>query len=192
VAEDGTVYLADDAYHNIRRVDPNGIIHHFAGTSTLGYSGDGGPASEAALHSPTRLALDDGGNLFVCDSGNHVIRRIDAQGIITTVAGSGEAGYAGDGGPALEAKMDFPIDIAMRPGGGYLIADSNNNAVRLVDGNGNMRTVAGTGEEGFSGDGGLATEATFDHPVGVAIASDGSLWIADTYNHRVRRVSSGY
>jgi sugar lactone lactonase YvrE len=192
VASDGTVYLADEAYHDIRRVDPDGVIHHFAGTATSGYAGDGGPAASASLHSPTRLALDDAGNLYVCDTGNHAIRRIDPSGVITTIAGTGIAGYSGDGGPATSATFDRPYDIALREGGGYLIADSRNNVIRLIDPAGNVRTVAGNGSEGYSGDGGPALEASLHGPQGITIAKDGSLWIADTYNHRIRRVSGSY
>jgi sugar lactone lactonase YvrE len=191
VAADGTVYLADEAYHDIRRVDPDGIIHHFAGTATSGYSGDGGPASEASLRSPSRLAFDGAGNLYVCDTGNHVVRMIDPSGVITTIAGTGEAGYGGDGGSAHLATFNRPIDIAIRPEGGYLIADSNNHVIRLIDEAGMVRTVAGTGVEGFSGDGGPAIEAALHQPQGVAIGSDGSVWIADSYNHRVRKIGSG-
>ena len=188
VAQDGTVYLSDEAYHRVRRVEPDGTIRHVAGTSTSGYSGDGGLAKDAALYGPTRLAVGVDGSLFIADTLNHAIRRIDLSGIISTVAGNGTAGYSGDGGLAVEASLSKPVDVAVAPDGGLFIADSFNHAIRFVDAGGIIITVAGTGAEGFSGDGGPAAEASLKLPHGVSIASDGSLWIADSANHRVRRI----
>jgi hypothetical protein len=197
VASDGTVYISDEAFHEVRRVDPpdtlpTPLIHHHVGTSTSGYTGDGGPASEASLRGPTRLMIDAADNLYICDTNNHVIRRVGTDGIITTVAGTGVAGYSGDGGPATSATLDRPIGMAMDRDGGLLIADLRNNVIRKVEVDGTIRTVVGNGGDGFGGDDGPAIEATLRGPHGIAVAPDGSLWIADTYNHRIRRVEAGY
>jgi sugar lactone lactonase YvrE len=189
VAPDGTVFIADEVNSSVRRVGPDGIIDRIAGTGTVAYSGDGGAAIEAGLRAPTRLALDAGGNLYICDTGNHVIRRIDRDGIITTFAGNGTPAYAGDGGPANEASLNLPRDLAVAPAGEILIADTGNNVVRAVSTDGTIRTIVGTGAAGFAGDGDLAQLAQLYAPYGIELAKDGMLWIADTYNHRVRRVA---
>lgn len=183
--------MVDELNHNVRRIDPAGIIHAFAGTSTRGYSGDGGPAVAAALNGPTRLERDPNGDLYLCDTNNHVIRRIDAGGTITTVAGTGEPGASGDHGPATEAKLYRPIDLLLLDDGSMLIADSENHRVRQVDRSGIIRTIVGTGTAAFGGDGGAPLEASLHTPWGLAIDAEGALWIADMLNHRVRRVTAG-
>jgi sugar lactone lactonase YvrE len=192
VSSDGTVYVADQNNHNIRRIEPDGTIRRFAGTGSAGYSGDGGPALNAELRGPTRIVLDGTGNLLVCDTSNHAIRQIDASGMIRTIAGTGTRGYSGDGGPATQALLYSPYDLQPLPDGTLLIADSLNHVVRHVDREGTIRTIIGSGEGGFSGDGGVAREAEVDTPSGLALDSAGNLWIADTGNHRIRRVQAGF
>ena len=165
-----------------------GTIATVAGTGTSGYSGDGGAATDATLDAPRTLAVDREGNVYVADTDNNVIRRIDPSGAITTIAGNGEPGWSGDGGPATEARITWPHSVAVDDAGNVYVADSRNHRIRRVDPTGVITTVAGTGRGGFSGDPGPATEAFLDNPKGVAVDSAGRLYIADTGNNRVRRV----
>ena len=182
----GNLYIADAWNQRIRRVDAEtGIITTVAGTSGKGFSGDGEPASQAILADPSGVSVDGAGNLYIVDISNHRIRRVDAEtGIITTVAGGG----VGDGGPATRASLRRPGEIYVE-GGHLYIADRGNNRVRRVDtGTGIITTVAGTGNEGFSGDGRPATETCLDGPGAVFVDQAGHLYIADTGNQRIRRV----
>jgi len=190
----GNLYIADTFNNRIRRVDATtGIITTVAGTGVAGYAGDGGPAINARLNAPVDVALDAGGNLYIADYVNHRIRRVDAStGIITTVAGTGVAGYSGDGGLANSAWLSYPSGMAFDAGGNLYIADLNNNRVRRVaGGTGIITTVAGNGTAGYSGDGGPATNAWLFGPAGVALDAGGNLYIADLANHRIRRVDGG-
>lgn len=188
--DQGGLYISDADAHVIRYVDASGIIRTIAGTGVRGYSGDGGAATAAELAYPTRLALDSGGVLHFCDTQNHAIRRIDSDGVIHTVAGTGAAGYDGDGGLAAEAMLSQPYDLKFSPAGDLYIADTGNNAVRRISAaDGTIRTVVGTGQDGFAGDQRPASECMLSGPSGLKFEADGSLWIADTYNHRVRRVA---
>lgn len=192
---DGGFYLADSAAHVVRHVDPAGIIRTVAGTGPIpgtragGYSGDGGPASAAQLNGPTRVRADGEGNLFICDTNNHAIRKVDPAGIITTLAGTGTAGFSGDGGPADRARLNTPYDLRLGPDGAVYVADSGNNVIRRIDPHGLITTVIGTGRAGFTGDEGHAISCQLRFPVGLELGPDGSLWISDTFNHRVRRVA---
>lgn len=160
-----------------------------AGNGTAGYSGDGGPAVQAQLNQPFGVARGPDGGLYICDTGNHVIRRVAADGTIATVAGNGEAGYSGDGGPALEASLNEPYEIRFDQGGNLLFVERVNHLVRRVDRrSGLISTLAGTGEEGFSGDGGPAVEARLSQPHSIQLGPSGDLFICDIGNHRVRRV----
>ena len=161
------------------------------------FAGDGGPALEARLDVvpgiPTppagRMAFDAAGNLYVADTTNHRIRRIDTNGIITTVAGNGNPGHAGDGGPAIDAELHAPTDIEIASDGTLYVADPFSSCVRAITPGGLIRTVAGTcGERGFGGDRGPATEALLDRPYGIALDAEGNLYVADTQNHRIRIV----
>ena len=168
-----------------------GDIFTFAGTGAAGFGGDGGPATSAALRQPTAVAWLGDGSVLVADYANHRIRRISPSGQITTVAGTGTAGYSGDGGPATSARLNWPLDVEPTAGGGFLIADLGNKRVRRVSPAGIITTVAGTGAGGTSGDGGPATSARLDAPTGVAVTTDGGFLVADAGTHRVRRVSPG-
>ena len=184
---DGRILIPDTGNNRIRLVALDGTIRTVAGVGTRGFSGDGGPAIDAELSSPFGVApLPDGGFL-IDDSGNGRIRRVSPDGHITTVAGHGIAGYAGDGGPAVDAELRDVHNVAASPGGGFVIADTGNDRVRLVR-SGTITTVAGSGAEGFSGDGGPATAAELDQPKAVAVTADGSLLIGDAVNNRIRRV----
>jgi len=185
----GGVYISDLEAHVIRYVDSQGVITTVAGTGTAGYSGDDGPGAQAQLDGPTHMALDAQGRLFICDTNNHAIRRLDRDGVIRTIAGTGEAGYSGDGGPAVSAALNQPFDVRFSPQGDLYIADRDNNVIRRIDSAGNIETVVGTGGRGFAGDGGDARECMLNRASGIKFAPDGSLWIADTYNQRVRRVA---
>ena len=191
VDADGNLFVADVSNHRVRRIDPGGQISTVAGTGTQGYSGDGGPATSAMLSYPYGVAVDADGNLFIADTYNHRVRRVDAGGQISTVAGTGSFGYAGDGGPAVSARLAYPHGVAVDAAGNLFIADNNNHRVRRVDAGGQISTVAGTGTAGYAGDGGPAVSARLQNPVGVAVDAAGNLSIADTGNHRVRRVDAG-
>jgi DNA-binding beta-propeller fold protein YncE len=193
VAQSGyPVYVADTGNHCIRAIDAQGIIRTIAGDGQIGSLGDGGPATQARLHSPYRVHLDEStGDLYVADVENHRIRRIDTSGIITTVAGNGTAGYSGDGGPATEASLYSPLDARIGPDGALYIADTRNNRIRRVDAAGVITTVVGTGTEGAPKDAltsGPALSVNLDHPAALAFDPDGNLYIADTYASVVRRV----
>jgi sugar lactone lactonase YvrE len=184
----GNLYIADTYNHRIRKIDPAGIISTIAGTGSGSFGGDGGPAIRAQLFYPEGLALDSTGNIFVADSTNHRIRKIDRAGIITTVAGTGVANFGGDGGPATAAQVNYPMGVALDADGNMYIADYGNHRVRKVDRAGIITTAAGTGVASFGGDGGPATAAQVNSPRGVAIDTSGNLLIADTNNSRIRKV----
>ncbi len=186
---DGGFYISDLDAHVIRYVDPAGTIRTVAGDGTRGYSGDGGPGIEAQLNSPTRMALDPQGLLYFCDTENNVIRRLEADGTIQAFAGTGALGYSGDGGPALAAELDTPYDLRFAPDGVLYVADTGNNVVRQIATDGLIQTVVGSGAAEFAGDGGRAAGCSLNRPSGINFAGDGALWIADAYNHRVRRVA---
>ncbi len=189
----GGLYLCDTFNNRVRYVDPQGKIHTIAGNGTPGSSGDNSQAQSAELNLPSGLALDGEGNLYIADTGNNVIRRVDAlTQIITTVAGQiGISGYAGDGGAAAQALLKAPQGLALTAAGDLLIADSGNSAVRQVTfSTRQINTVAGTGTSGYSGDGGPATQAQLNAPFGVAVRVDGAIAIADTTNNVIRLVDT--
>ncbi len=184
----GDLYVADTFNHRVRRVTPAGVIGTVAGTGAFGFSGDGGQASSAQLQSPQKVLLDSSGNLYISDTGNNRVRRVTPAGVISTVAGTGVAGFGGDGGPATAAQLNYPVGLGLDASGNLYISDTGNNRVRRVTAAGVISTVVGTGEPGFSGDGGLATSARLSRPLGIAVDTSGSLWIADSSNNRVRVV----
>lgn len=183
------IILADTYNHCIRKIDQTGTITTIAGDGVSGYSGDGGPAVQARLSRPYRIRYDElSGELLVADS--TVVRRIDSQGIITTVAGTGALGYNGDGIQATQAQLFTPLDAKRGPDGAVYIADARNNRIRRVDPDtGIITTVAGTGAEGYSGDGGPATEAELDYPAAVLFDAEGNLWISDSFNSVIRKIA---
>ena len=182
----GNLYVADTLSNRIRKIDSEGVITTIAGTGERGYGGDGGPAAEAQLNSPDGLVLDGSGNLYVADASNHRIRKIDSEGMITTIAGTGESGYGGDGGPAAEAQLRFPYGLALDGSGNLYVADASNHRIRKIDSEGMITTIAGTGESGYGGDGGPAAEAQLGFPYGLALDGSGNLYVPDSTNNRVR------
>lgn len=199
----GNLYIADDANNRIRKIiSPTGVITTVAGNGSMTYGGDNGLATAAQLQIPGDIVVDNEGNLYIADSGNNRIRKvIAATGIITTVAGSGPTGlgngdFSGDGGPASAALLDYPLRIALDGAGNLYIADANNHRIRkVIAATGSITTVVGSGPPGFgnggfSGDGGLATNARLNFPTGVAVDAMGNLYIADNGNHRIRKVIS--
>jgi sugar lactone lactonase YvrE len=173
-----------------QQTDLSGTVRYLIGAaSPKRFGGDGGPATEATLNFPTAVAVDAQGHLYVADTMNHRVRRVDAgTGMITTIAGTGQARYSGDGGPADQAALNEPAALAIDAQGQLYIADQSNNRVRVVDGKtGIIRTVAGTGSAAYDGDGKPATDASLAGPSGLAVA-EGTLYIADTFNGRIRSV----
>ncbi|HEY3245582.1 MAG TPA: hypothetical protein VGM03_19740 [Phycisphaerae bacterium] len=198
----GTLYISDQANQRIRVIDANGVIETFCGDGMQGYVGDGQRAEMARINSPVGQAAPPAGRLFVdsrdriwlADTGNHVIRMIDNLGTITTVAGNGTPGYSGDGGAATAAQLDTPsdVEVVVDASGAttVYIADTMNSVIRKVLPDGTISTIAGTGMNGFSGDGGPATDAQLDRPYGLTVAPNGDVYIADTHNHRIRRITA--
>jgi sugar lactone lactonase YvrE len=183
----GNLFIADTADNLVREVDLNGVISTVAGTGEQGFAGDGGAAASALLDSPTGIAIDAAGSLYIADTHNNRIRKVSA-GTITTIAGAGVAGFSGDGGAALAATLSQPTAIAIDANGNLYIADTNNNRIRMIAGT-TITTVAGNGDQIYSGDGGLATAAGLDSPRGVAVDAAFNLYIGDTHNQRVRMVA---
>jgi len=189
ITSTGELYIADSGYHRIRKFDPaNGILTTVAGTGESGYTGDGGPATAARLRSPQGLILDPGGNLFIADSGNNVVRRLDrVSGTISTVAGTGAAGFAGDGGLAAQALLSSPWGLAVTANGDLLVGDSGNRRVRRVSG-GIITTIAGTGVDASAGDGGPAAAASFRSVHSLLLLANGDLLVDDGNASVVRRI----
>lgn len=187
--DDGSFYLADIEAHVVRFVDSDGMISTIAGNGERGYEGDGGPGVQAKLSSPTRLARDRQGNLYFCDTDNHAIRRVDGHGMITTFAGTGVEGFSGDGGFAAAAQFSTPYGLCFAPNGDLYVADTGNHVIRRIDSAGIVTSVVGTGAAGFTGDEGPAGQAQLNGPSGVIFDDNGSMWIADSLNNRVRRVA---
>jgi len=160
-----------------------------AGTGRPGYSGDGGPATDARLYNPAGIDIDPSGNVYFADDWNNVIRRIDASsGVITTIAGNGRQAYGGDDGPATRARFNHPEHVEVGEDGTVYIEDTGNHCIRMVDPSGTITTIVGTCESGFGGDGGPATSALLSEPSGMLLTPAGVLYIADSGNNRVRRV----
>ena len=185
----GGLLIADVQEQRIRHLDiASGVISTFAGTGEKAHTGDGGSAAAAGIFGARAVCVDGKGNTYVCEREGNSIRRIDADGIITTVAGTGEKGYSGDGGPAIDCRFNGPKAIRCDAEGNALIVDTENHAIRKLDAaTGVISTVAG-GYEGAGGDGGPATDAGLARPHGVVADSAGALYIADSENHRIRLV----
>lgn len=181
----------DKAEKFVQLSDVSGTVRYVVGTSKSGRcSGDGGPATQATLNFPGAVAVDRQGNLYIADTMNHRVRKVEAStGVIATIAGTGQHRWSGDGGAATAAALNEPVALAVDEQGNLYIADQSNNRVRKVDLNtGLITTVAGTGETGYTGDGMPAAEAGISGPSGLAIGPDGELYIADTFSGRVRRI----
>ncbi|WP_422931964.1 NHL repeat-containing protein [Singulisphaera sp. PoT] len=180
--------LALDQAHGETGPGASYTISTVAGDGESGFAGDGGPAVKAKLARPCAVAVDQQGNLYVADSGNHRIRKIAADGTITTFAGTGEPGFGGDGGPAARAQLKAPYGVSVDRHGQVFVSDQQNHRVRKITQAGIISTVAGDGRRGFDGDGGPAAKAALDHPDATVSDDAGNLYIADAVNHRIRKV----
>jgi len=196
---EGNLYIADTGNNRIRRVGRDGIITTVAGTNRRGYGGDGGPAALAVLSSPAGIAVGFGDSVYVADTGNNRVRRIAADGTISTVAGTGEANYAGDGGVASQAVLNSPEGLAVDAEGNLYVTDTFNDRVRKIDLEGVITTIAGDGLQSYSGDGQPATQAGLNLAAGplngagqaLALDGEGDLFVADGGNNCVREVDAG-
>lgn len=186
----GNLLVADANNARIRKLTRGGLVTSVAGNGTPGFAGDGGPASAAELIDPEAVAADGQGNVFIADTGNSRIREVTTGGVITTVAGNGMGGTAGDGGQASIAEMNPAFSVAVDASGNLYAADANNNRIRIIKPGGLITTFAGTGMAGFTGDGGPAIAATLNNPTGVAVDNSGNLFIADNRNNRIRMVNA--
>ncbi len=187
--QDGNLYIADGSNYRVRKVDPSGVITTLAGTGKPGFSGDGGPAVKARLGA-AGIAADMAGNVYIAAAESDRIRMVDRSGVIETVAGGGKKGVLGDGGPATKAGLQYPEGVSVDAEGNlYFVEGGGRQDVRKVDRSGVITTIAGTpGEKNFSGDGGPATEATFNEPIDLTLGPDGALYIAEFESARVRKV----
>jgi gliding motility-associated-like protein len=193
IDNDGNIYIADYNSSVIKKVTTSGIMTIFAGNGTEGFSGDGGPASQAKLYRPTAVAVDKEGSLYISDASNKVIRKVTKAGVISTIAGvPGRAGYAGDGGPATKALLTQPAGIAVDYSGNVYIADPSNSVIRKVNASGIITTFAGTGTAGYSGDNGPANKAQFQigSPQGLAVDPAGNVYASDYQNHAIRKINN--
>ena len=186
----GNLFFADVYNERIRKVDRDGIITTVMGTGLTDPQSEDRPALETNLSSAYGIAIDHEDNLYVLDRGHERILKLGADGIARRIVGTGEHGFSGDGGPATEARILAPCHLVPGPDGTLYIADSGNRRIRKVTPDGIITTVAGTGEEAFSGDGGQATEAAVAFPSAIDIDAQGNLYVADFLNHRIRRIST--
>jgi len=186
----GQIFIADSGNNRIRKVDVNGIMATFAGNGSNAYSGDGGTATNAGLYSPQGVAADNSGNLFIADFDHNCIRKVDTNGIITTLAGNGTWGYSGDGGPAVNSMLRGPTGLSVDAVGNLFIVDTYNYMIRKIATNGIITRVAGNGTSGYSGDGAAAINASLTLPSGVAVDNSGNVFIADVSGQRVRKVAT--
>ncbi len=185
----GNLYIADTARNQIYEANLAGQLLIIAGTGTQGFTGDNGPAQQAQLNAPRGLAIAGDGTIYIADTGNQRIRSISPQGIITTIAGTGTAGFSGDNSPATQAQLNRPTALALDSTGALLFCDTGNQRIRRIS-SGQIITIAGTGTQGFSGDNGPATAAELDTPAGVAADAAGRVYVADSHNHRIRLISA--
>lgn len=190
VDADGNITIADTSNDRVRLVAPDGRIRTLAGTGDRASTGDGGPASDASLHSPTALWVDGGGNVYIAEWTGHRVRRISPKGTITTIVGVGTHGFRGDGGPSSEGSIWSPSAIHLDGDGNLYIAEWGNHRIRKVSPDGTIRTLAGTGLPGYVGDGGPATKARLSNPNGIFVDPEGRVYFSDLGNQRVRRIDT--
>lgn len=188
VDAEGSLYIADTGNNRVRKITPAGIISTLAGTGLLAQLGDGGPAMQATLNQPRGVTVDAAGNVYIADTGQHRIRKVTPAGIISTVAGAGVAGFAGDGGPATAAQLNAPLALALDAAGNLYISDTGNHRVRKVTSTGIISSVVGGGY-GYNGDGGPAAQAQLKTPRGVVVDAAGNLFVADADNYRIRKIA---
>lgn len=188
VGPDGLLYIVDTNNQRICRVAEDGTMTTVVGSGTRGFGGDGGPATEAMLASPRSIFITAKGEIYISDTNNHRIRKVDVDGNITTVAGTGEKGFSADRGRALTTNLNSPWGVTVAPSGAIYISDTNNDRILLVRNDGRVVSIAGTGARGYSGDNGPATEAQLSSPGGIALNPQGEVYITDTNNHRIRKI----
>src|ERR1035438_65584 len=191
----GNIFIADQFNNRIRKIATDGTISTVVGTGAAGYSGDGGPAVDAQINTPTGVFADIAGNLYIADVGNQRIRKVDPSGIITTLAGNGSKGYGGDGGPAVDASFYNAVRVVVDPSGNVLVADQSNHRIRLITPAGIVTTIAGNGagtpaSGAFSGDGGPATSASLNNPTALTVDGAGVVYFADQFNQRIRKIAT--
>ena len=197
----GNLFIADSGNHAVREIAVDGTITTVAGNGNRGYSGDGGSAKRARLNTPTAVAVDAKGNLYIADTLNHRIRKVNRAGTIVTVAGSGAVstvghgtggfGFSGDGGPAVSAQLSIPEGVDIDFHGNLFIADTGNDRIRMVDTRGIIRTVAGTGKNLYAGNGGPAVRANLYAPVGIAVGPGGNVYFSERYQNTIRVITPG-
>ena len=188
VGPTGVIYIADAGNQRIRKINPDGIISTYAGNGTSGFSGDGGPATNAQIYGPQALATDTAGNLYIADYGNNRLRKVSPDGIIHTIAGNGGLGSGGDGNPATVAALGTPDGVAVDKWGNIYISEYNRYRVRKISTSDTITTIAGSGNSGYSGDGGPATDALLFAPSGVGVDIWGNIYISDIGNNNVRKI----
>lgn len=186
----GNVYFSDYANQRVRKITPAGIISTVAGDGTVGFGGDGGPATAAKLNYAWGVAVDGSGNLYIADQNNCRIRKVNTSGIISTIAGTGSCFIGGDGGPATAALVQFPVGVACDGSGNVYIADYGNNRIRKIDPSGIISTIAGSPVYGFSGDGGPSTASQLYYPMAVAVDGANNVYISDVNNYRIRKINA--
>jgi len=187
----GNLYIADQANHCIRKINTSGVISTIAGIGGVsGFIGDGAMATLAKLNTPSGVAVDAAGNVYIADANNNRIRKVNSSGIITTIAGDGTASFSGDGGQATLAALNHPTGVTIDGAGNLFIAAWGNHRIRKVNTSGIITTVAGNGTAGFSGDGGQATLAELDNPFGVKLDATGNIYLADFINNRIRMINT--
>ena len=185
---EGNVYVAEYGSHRVRKIDTAGIINAFAGTGVRGHGGDGGPATDARLDFVRDLAVDAAGNVYLTDMNQARLRRVNSEGTIDTVVGTGTRGWSGDGGPATRARIATPAGIVVDPGGSLFLTEFWAGRIRKVNRDGIITTIAGTGRQESTGDMGLAVEASLDRPSGITIDAAGNLYVTEAYGNRVRKL----
>ena len=195
----GNLFIADSGNHAVRKIAVDGTITTVAGNGNRGFSGDGGSARRARLNTPTAVAVDSNGNLYIVDTLNHRIRKVNRAGTIVTVAGSGAIstvghstggfGFSGDGGLAVDAQLSIPEGVAVDSHGNLYIADTGNDRIRKVDASGVIRTIAGTGKNLYTGNGGPAVRANLYAPVGIAVGPDGRVYFSERYQNTIRVIT---
>jgi sugar lactone lactonase YvrE len=188
IDESGNLYIADQQDHRVRKIATNGIISTIAGTGTAGFSGNGGQATLAELNKPIGVDVDGSGNIYISEAGNYRVRKISPNGIISTFAGNGTAGFSGDGGLATAASINLTCYTTADKNGNVYICDASNNRIRKVGTDGKINTIAGTSTRGYSGDGGLATAASLSGPRGLRYDECGNLYFTDNGNYRIRKI----
>ena len=192
VGNDGSLFISDHLNHRIRKVSIDGLIITVAGSGHLGvggYTGDGGPATNATLNYPGGIAVGDDGSIYIADTGNHCVRKVSPSGVITTIAGNGVNEFFGDGGLGVDAGLNTPTDVAIGPDGGIYIVENQSSRIRKLTVDGRIYTISGTGSHAYDGDGGLALAAVLNKPYGITFSNASELYVSDAENYRVREIS---